>query len=131
MRRNALTLAAGAAGLLAMSVVIGFLIGRSQRPAVTQGGDVKGFLQTGERAGAQNAAMLPSPIAPDLDPGVSSFSFVLDRADSVLVNMEPVPLRFSDLLANRAADVRPDVKPFVLNNEEFDVLIEADELAEP
>ncbi len=138
-RRNARALAAGAAGMLVLSVVIGFLVGRAQRsgqgdsrrPAEGQSADLKQAPRTAGGYGATAAAMLPSPIVPDFDEGAPSFSFVLDRADAVLMDMEPVPLRISDLLANKAADVQPDVKPFVYNNEEFDVLMKADELAEP
>jgi hypothetical protein len=138
-RKNARTLAVGAAGLLVLSVVVGFLVGRAQRvgrpeerrPAEEQGGDAKRAPRAGEASGAASAAMLPSPIAPDFDEGARSFSFVLDRADAVLKDMKPVPLRISDLLANKAADVQPDVKPFVYDNEELDVLIKANELAEP
>lgn len=143
-RKNARSLAAGAAGLLALSVLIGFLIGRAQRgeyrsalpPGVTragraQGGELTGTPQKGERAGVPNPRILPPPIVPGFDENMPSFSFILDRADAVLKDMEPVPLKISDLLENRAADVQPNVKPFVFNNEEFDVLVETNELAEP
>jgi hypothetical protein len=131
MRKNALHLAAGAAGLLVLSVVIGFVIGRSRRGEATRSGDAERVTPKSETYGTSSASMLPAPIAPDIDGGSPSFSFILDRADAFLANLETVPLRYSDLLANKAADVQPDVKPFVFNNEEFDVLMEANELAEP
>jgi hypothetical protein len=153
-RKNARPLAAGAAGLLALSILIGFLIGHAQRseygsalpPGATRtdrkmsdlkqgsrerGGENAVTPQKGVMDGAVNPRMLPPPIVPGFDEGIPSFSFILDRADAVLKDMEPVPLKISELLENRAADVRPDVKPFVFNNEEFDVLVETNELAEP
>ena len=138
-RKNARSLAVGAAGLLALSVLIGFLIGRAQRgehqrvlPLEDRPRSVgmKGELQPDERAGA-NSRLLPPPIATSFDERESSFSFVLDGADATIADMEPVPLKISDLLENKAADVQPDVKPFVFNNEEFDVLVTTNELAEP
>jgi hypothetical protein len=149
LRKNVRLLAACAAGLLALSVLIGLLIGRAQRGVYggprtprgrrqdmtqsgrSQSGGVKGVPQTGERAGEPNPLILPPPIVPGFEEGVPSYSFILDRADAVLMDMEPVPLKISDLLANRAAEVQPDVKPFTFNNEEFDVLVETNELAEP
>jgi hypothetical protein len=131
MRKNAMALAAGAAGLLVLSAVIGFVIGRSQRGSATRNGEAKEVQPNGVRFETSNSSMLPAPIVPDIDEGSPSFSFILDGADAFLADMELLPLRYSDLLANRAADVQPHVKPFVLNNEEFDVLMEANELAEP
>jgi hypothetical protein len=135
VRKNAGPLIAGAAGLLILSVLAGFVIGHARRDGYgsvrPQSGEVKAESQARNGIETPNPRTLPKPVVPGFDEGVPSYSFILDRADAVLMDMEPVPLKISDLVEHRAADVQSDVKPFVFNNEEFDVLVKTDELAEP
>jgi hypothetical protein len=138
--RNARALVAGAAGLLVLSVLVGYLLGRAQRaepeePVPHGGAEVNnpaGRPADADETGETNPRLLPPPVVPaSAGEAPPSYSFVLDGADALLSDIEPVTLKISDLLSNRAADVDTDFKPFVLNNEEFDVLIRTKEIAEP
>lgn len=74
---------------------------------------------------------IPEPVLPQVSDQFVDYSFYFDQNKAFIRNMELLPVRISELLKYRRIGIKSDIKPFQINNKEFDIIIQRDELAEP
>lgn len=127
LSRNPRNLVLIMVGVLALSVLIGLLVGLARRKALLR--EMRaGIEETVEpRTEKPAGLLLPDPVSL---PGETDadFHFYLEEHGP---DLELLPIRVSDLLKNRSVGVEVDFKPFVYSGEELDVLSPQHELAEP
>jgi len=126
----------GAIGILLFSVIIGVVIGVVKRHSALKG--VRQAVQE-ERLISEPilpkerlaGVLIPDPVIPDLDIGVSDFMLYFDQQSNMLESMEMIPVKLSDLIKNRARGLDAEIMGFLFMGEELDILTNVDEIAEP
>lgn len=116
-----------AAGVLALSVLIGLFAGLAGRKTLLR--DMRAGIEEAPRPTIVEhvGMLLPAPVLLP-DDGDRTFHFFLEEQGP---DLDLLPVRVSDLLRNRAVGVEVECKPFIYSGEELDVLSPQHELAEP
>jgi len=159
IRKNFKALAAAFAVLLLVSALIGLFAGMARKRSMLEkrtlekrtatapkveesrrGVSPKEAAGEGSAAGGQKPGgspsteaemFLPPPALPEIAEGYSGFTFILDRARTDQAPLEAAQSRISELLKHKKADMQTGLKPFVLDNEEYDILMKYEEPSEP
>lgn len=123
-------------GLLFISATVGFTIGivkrRSAGKESFEIGVSRDFFQENTMpVKKQQSLLLPKPLILTADEEYYEYSFYLDRDESNINELSIIPVKLSELLKYRDIGLKSDIKVFQFQNEELDVVIKKDELAQP
>jgi hypothetical protein len=116
--------------LFFISIGLGFTLGLVKRRKEASSPE---FTVTIPQEAEKNPSpfILPPPIVPGVLNKSSSFSFYFEENLSSIDQMELLPFEIPDLLENSDTGNRSDVKIFRFQDQEFDILMRKDDLAEP
>lgn len=122
--------------LLFISTTVGFTIGAVKRRAAGKESFETGVGRDLHQENAlpvkkQQSLLLPGPSIPAAGGENDEYSFYLDRDESNINALNIIPVKISELLRYRDIGFKSDIKAFQFQNEELDVLIKKDELAQP
>lgn len=123
-------------GLLFISAAVGFTIGivkrRSAGKESFEIGVSRDFFQENTMpVKKQQSLLLPKPLILTAGGEYYEYSFYLDRDESNINELSIIPVKLSELLKYRDIGLKSDIKVFQFQNEELDVVIKKDELAQP
>jgi hypothetical protein len=79
----------------------------------------------------QRRLLLPDPAIPQVIDPFPSFSFYFELTDLSQEELQPLPARVSELLRYRDVGVESNIQSFQFRSEEYEVLMQKEQLAEP
>jgi hypothetical protein len=119
--------------LVLISAGVGFVLGTVKGRSSSA---VHSLSEIGESASTltapqQKRLLLPDPAIPHVIDPFPSFSFYFEHTDLSQEELKPLPTRVSELLRYRDVGVKTNIQPFQFRSEEYEVLMQSEQLAEP